>query len=251
MQQRAGRVHNPLSSLAIVQNPALEREAERMGLKALVATPPPALLRACAGRCSSSSCGGRCQDRCGGRCGGGKGAVQPMMSSNTKTDPLGRMTRTTYNTKETALKRQGLSLENVTDSRRITHKPKEYGVTCLGYPHQSTRVVWGQQILGQQITIPYDWNHLYACFEQWSIDEVVITYSGGRMNDFNRANTGGGYAFTPANYTWHHVEDYNPLTNRGTMQLVLSDVHNSFNHRGGVWVWANTRPPGAPNVYGP
>ena len=35
MQQRAGRVRNPLGSgVAVVQDPALEAEAERMGLRA-------------------------------------------------------------------------------------------------------------------------------------------------------------------------------------------------------------------------
>ena len=41
MQQRAGRVRNPLGAgVAVVQDPALEAEAERMGLRAASATPP-------------------------------------------------------------------------------------------------------------------------------------------------------------------------------------------------------------------
>ena len=41
LQQRAGRVRNPLGSgVAVVQDPALEAEAERMGLRAASATPP-------------------------------------------------------------------------------------------------------------------------------------------------------------------------------------------------------------------
>jgi len=37
------------------------------------------------------------------------------------------------------------------------------------------------------------------------------------------------------NYTWHHLDDYNPITNTCTMQLVEFDVHvKSYPHTGAV-----------------
>lgn len=35
-------------------------------------------------------------------------------------------------------------------------------------------------------------------------------------------------------YTWHHVDDYDPVTNTGAMQLVRTDVHSAANHAGGI-----------------
>jgi hypothetical protein len=63
---------------------------------------------------------------------------------------------------------------------------------------------------------------------------VVIPYSGSRNTDFARANAAAGLPSTPQDYTWHHVEDWDPLTNLGTMQLVESAVHDSTRHSGGV-----------------
>ena len=35
-------------------------------------------------------------------------------------------------------------------------------------------------------------------------------------------------------YTWHHMDDYDPITGECTMQLVLSDKHiMCFPHKGG------------------
>ncbi|MNC11034.1 hypothetical protein D3C75_587180 [compost metagenome] len=33
---------------------------------------------------------------------------------------------------------------------------------------------------------------------------------------------------------WHHVDDYNPKTNKGTMQLVEQRAHQGVPHNGGV-----------------
>ena len=68
---------------------------------------------------------------------------------------------------------------------------------------------------------------------------MLIAYTGGRMGDANAANFASHRAATPAFYTWHHVEDYDPGTNRGHMQLVQSAPHNNCHHRGGVWMWQN------------
>jgi len=47
VQQRAGRVRNPYGSgVAVVQDPLMEAEAERMGLRAAMAPPPEASVQA-------------------------------------------------------------------------------------------------------------------------------------------------------------------------------------------------------------
>jgi hypothetical protein len=42
--------------------------------------------------------------------------------------------------------------------------------------------------------------------------------------------------FLPAP-TWHHVDDYDPTTNTGTMELVQTSVHGRHGHVGGVRQW--------------
>jgi hypothetical protein len=47
VQQRAGRVRNPFGAgVAVVQDPLMEAEAERMGLRAAMSTAPPAPAQA-------------------------------------------------------------------------------------------------------------------------------------------------------------------------------------------------------------
>ncbi|MEP3478591.1 MAG: HNH endonuclease [Fuerstiella sp.] len=41
------------------------------------------------------------------------------------------------------------------------------------------------------------------------------------------ANLAAGFSETPNGHTWHHHEEI------GRMQLVLSDVHSVFSHKGG------------------
>lgn len=44
-------------------------------------------------------------------------------------------------------------------------------------------------------------------------------------------------------YVWHHLDDFDPVTGVGTMQLVLKSLHNAsgygnaLNHTGGVAIW--------------
>ncbi|TRX09649.1 HNH endonuclease [Flavobacterium gawalongense] len=45
--------------------------------------------------------------------------------------------------------------------------------------------------------------------------------------DFQQANKAAGYSETPANYTWHHVE------NSTKLELVPSDLHSAVPHTGG------------------
>ena len=67
---------------------------------------------------------------------------------------------------------------------------------------------------------------------------VTIEYTGSRRQDFGAANIEAGISTTqkpPADYTWHHLDDYNPRTNTGTLQLVRTDAHEAtYPHNGGV-----------------
>jgi hypothetical protein len=64
---------------------------------------------------------------------------------------------------------------------------------------------------------------------------VQIEYTGARSSDFSSANHAAGFDRTPQGYTWHHLDDYDPTTRRGTMQLVETPTHQTnAPHTGGV-----------------
>ncbi|ENX6010837.1 RHS repeat-associated core domain-containing protein, partial [Salmonella enterica] len=65
---------------------------------------------------------------------------------------------------------------------------------------------------------------------------VTIEYSGDYDIDFQRANAKAGLnqVSTPRGYVWHHLDDYDPVTNKGTMQLIEKQAHRGINHNGGV-----------------
>ncbi|MEO7594475.1 MAG: HNH endonuclease, partial [Byssovorax sp.] len=64
---------------------------------------------------------------------------------------------------------------------------------------------------------------------------VQIDYTGARSSDFKAANQAAGFERTPQGYSWHHLDDYDPATNRGTMQLVETPIHQAnAPHSGGV-----------------
>ncbi|EOJ6002509.1 RHS repeat-associated core domain-containing protein [Cronobacter sakazakii] len=65
---------------------------------------------------------------------------------------------------------------------------------------------------------------------------VKIEYSGDYAIDFERANYEAGLnqKTTPSGYVWHHLDDYDAETNKGTMQLVEKPAHRGINHNGGV-----------------
>ena len=54
---------------------------------------------------------------------------------------------------------------------------------------------------------------------------VTIIMTGSRDADFKAANIAAGILNQPKDYTWHHVDDYDPVTNTCTMQLVITEVH--------------------------
>ena len=76
--------------------------------------------------------------------------------------------------------------------------------------------------------------------------EISIT---GQMNstttkvgDVELANQAAGISGknTPAGYTWHHLDDFNPNTGKCTMQLVKTTEHQKcVPHTGGVKQWEN------------
>jgi hypothetical protein len=64
---------------------------------------------------------------------------------------------------------------------------------------------------------------------------VEVEYTGSYPLDFAAANKAAGFSRTPKGYTWHHLDNYNPITNRGTFQLVETPVHQANQpHTGGV-----------------
>ena len=67
---------------------------------------------------------------------------------------------------------------------------------------------------------------------------VKVEYTGSRRQDFGAANREANLGTTqqpPDGYTWHHLDDYDPDTNTGTMQLVKTDTHEAtYPHNGGV-----------------
>ncbi len=65
---------------------------------------------------------------------------------------------------------------------------------------------------------------------------VTIEYTGDYLADFAEANRRAGFGnrtTPPKGYTWHHLDDYDPVTNTGTVQLVSVEAH-SVSHFGGA-----------------
>ena len=65
---------------------------------------------------------------------------------------------------------------------------------------------------------------------------VKIKYTGDYDLDFQAANKAAGLnqKKAPSGYVWHHLDDYDPRTNTGTMQLVEQGAHRGIPHKGGV-----------------
>ncbi|MFW7377172.1 RHS repeat-associated core domain-containing protein, partial [Vagococcus fluvialis] len=79
---------------------------------------------------------------------------------------------------------------------------------------------------------------------QGGTNTVKIKMTGGRYGDFKAANELAGYKGASGNatgkahpdgYTWHHLKDYDPVTNESTVQLVKTEAHEAtFPHAGSV-----------------
>ena len=69
---------------------------------------------------------------------------------------------------------------------------------------------------------------------------VDIEMSGSRRGDVARAFDAANISpymrkYIQMNYTWHHLDNFDPLTNRCTMQLVLNEAHvATYPHIGAV-----------------
>jgi hypothetical protein len=77
--------------------------------------------------------------------------------------------------------------------------------------------------------------HLYQ--KEWGGKNMVnIKYTGNRKGDFLAADKEAfGRAGRPPGYTWHHLDDYDPVSNTGTLQLVKTGAHEAdLPHGGGV-----------------
>ncbi|WP_434650505.1 RHS repeat-associated core domain-containing protein [Pseudomonas sp. D1-2] len=65
---------------------------------------------------------------------------------------------------------------------------------------------------------------------------VRIEYTGDYGKDFEAANKAAKLSqkTTPSGHVWHHLDDYDPKTNTGTMQLIKQNAHSGISHNGGV-----------------
>lgn len=66
---------------------------------------------------------------------------------------------------------------------------------------------------------------------------VQIELTGSYYQDFKAANALAGLpgAKAPSGFTWHHLDDFDPLTGRATMQLIEQGAHRAtYNHFGSV-----------------
>ncbi|NBL66086.1 hypothetical protein GV828_12845 [Flavobacterium sp. NST-5] len=64
---------------------------------------------------------------------------------------------------------------------------------------------------------------------------VRIKLTGDDNLDIKLANKLAGFIKRPLKYTWHHLDDYDPVTNTCTMQLVETIIHIKCNpHIGAV-----------------
>lgn len=68
---------------------------------------------------------------------------------------------------------------------------------------------------------------------------VNIKLTGSYRRDFALANEQAGFSKIPTvgdtKYTWHHIDDFNPITGRATLELVERDAHKATTpHKGSV-----------------
>ena len=81
-----------------------------------------------------------------------------------------------------------------------------------------------------------DYSNSNALYSKEGINPIIkIEYSGDYLTDFESASRQAlGQKSTPKGYVWHHLDDYDPVTNTGTMQLVETPAHRDILHSGGV-----------------
>ncbi|SET65414.1 RHS repeat-associated core domain-containing protein, partial [Thorsellia anophelis] len=80
-----------------------------------------------------------------------------------------------------------------------------------------------------------DYSKSNALYSKDGVNPIqTIEYTGDYHEDFALANAAIGRKTTPKGYVWHHLDDYDPGSNTGTMQLVSQDAHRKIVHFGGV-----------------
>ncbi len=81
-----------------------------------------------------------------------------------------------------------------------------------------------------------DYSNSNALYSNEGVNPIIkIEYSGDYLTDFESASRQAlGQKSTPKGYVWHHLDDYDPVTNTGTMQLVEAPAHRGILHNGGV-----------------
>jgi hypothetical protein len=67
---------------------------------------------------------------------------------------------------------------------------------------------------------------------------IKIKLTGSRGVDFKLARKEAGLRRTPKGYTWHHLDDFDPITGECTMQLVKTTIHDAASHTGGSSLWS-------------
>ncbi len=95
----------------------------------------------------------------------------------------------------------------------------------------------GARMGGGRRSIIFGAADLMQNLQPGQVNTVTITYTGKRGTDYAAANQAAGLGTSqrpPKGYSWHHVADYNPVTNTGTMQLVKTEAHRAKGHEGGV-----------------
>lgn len=74
--------------------------------------------------------------------------------------------------------------------------------------------------------------------QQKNIVRIKLTgaRTQGTLNDVAEANKLAGFGKKPPKgYTWHHLDDFNPVTGESSMQLVKTSVHRKTGpHLGSV-----------------
>ena len=124
-------------------------------------------------------------------------------------------------------------LENVGEEARIGHVPGQN----KGNAKHGNAAKKGYTVPLKKNGAP-NFSGYLATVSNGQYNKVKISYTGSYHKDFAQADKLAGFTKEhprPANTTWHHVEDYNSNTNKGTMELISTKVHKAATpHSGGV-----------------
>lgn len=95
----------------------------------------------------------------------------------------------------------------------------------------------GRRSFGMSPDFRYTPEHLFKKGDK-PVGDIIIKMTGSRKLDYNLAFEKAGISASEATeYTWHHLDDFDPDTGTCTMQLVKTDIHNLIKHAGAVHQW--------------